>query len=387
MAKTLFELEERLADMNAQISQEADALVQMASDAGAKMEDIRAKKTRVEALKERAALLENEVAQMKQTAKEKLNGGAGAVMSKQEAAGLFYKAALEGDISSLPKMAYEQLGAKPAGNADQGAGSKLLPTTLANELLLEPQVRNPLRERMTVTAITGLKLPKLGFSVADDSFISKDGETAKEMALTGDTVDFGRNELPLKATVSESLLRSSPLNIEAAVNAGLESAQAAKELKVIFATAPASGEEHMSLYAKDSGGKSTLIKQVEGETLLDAILAALGDLEDAYQAGACVVMRRQDYIGFLRTMANSDNLWGKKPEDVIGYPVIFCEKATIPVVGDLRYLHLNFDGDNYFDTDKDVTKRVRYFTCNAEYDIQVVLRSAFRLAAVKAAGT
>ena len=240
---------------------------------------------------------------------------------------------------------------------------------------------------MTVTAITGLKLPKLGFSVADDSFISKDGETAKEMALTGDTVDFGRNELPLKATVSESLLRSSPLNIEAAVNAGLESAQAAKELKVIFATAPASGEEHMSLYAKDSGGKSTLIKQVEGETLLDAILAALGDLEDAYQAGACVVMRRQDYIGFLRTMANSDNLWGKKPEDVIGYPVIFCEKATIPVVGDLRYLHLNFDGDNYFDTDKDVTKRVRYFTCNAEYDIQVVLRAAFRLAAVKAAGT
>ena len=143
MAKTLFELEERLADMNAQISQEADALVQMASDAGAKMEDIRAKKTRVEALKERAALLENEVAQMKQSAKEKLNGGAGAVMSKQEAAGLFYKAALEGDISALPKMAYEQLGAKPAGNADQGAGSKLLPTTLANELLLEPQVTEP----------------------------------------------------------------------------------------------------------------------------------------------------------------------------------------------------------------------------------------------------
>lgn len=103
MAKTLFELEERLADMNAQISQEADALVQMASDAGAKMEDIRAKKTRVEALKERAALLENEVAQMKQSAKEKLNGGAGAVMSKQEAAGLFYKAALEGDISALPE--------------------------------------------------------------------------------------------------------------------------------------------------------------------------------------------------------------------------------------------------------------------------------------------
>ena len=170
------------------------------------------------------------------------------------------------------------------------------------------------------------------------------------------------------------------------MNAGLESAQAAKELKVIFAESPTSGEEHMSLYAKDSGGSNYLCKAVEGADLLDAILAAAGDLEDVYQAGACVVMRRQDYYGFIRSLANAEALFGRKPEDVIGYPVIFCEKATIPVVGDFRYLHLNYDGDTYFDTDKDVTKRLRYFTCNAEYDIHVVLRAAFRLAKVAAAG-
>ena len=55
------------------------------------------------------------------------------------------------------------------------------------------------------------------------------------------------------------------------------------------------------------------------------------------------------------------------------------------MVGDFRYLHLNYDGDTYFDTDKDVTKRLRYFPCNAEYDIHVVLRAAFRLAKVAAA--
>lgn len=384
MPRTMFELEERIADLRMQISTEADGLVTMATDAGAKMDDVRAKQQRVKDLQERLAVLETERAKMAEKAKGTM-GAEGEAMSRQEAAGMFYRAAMMGQMDKLPRMAYEQLGAKPAGNADQGSGSKLLPTTLANELLLEPQVTNPLRGRMMVTNIPGLKLPKLGFAVDNDSFISKDGETAKELKLSGDTVDFGRYELPLKATVSESLLRSTPLNIEAAVNAGLESAQAAKELKVIFAENPTSGEEHMSLYAKDSGGSTYLCKAVEGADLLDAILAAAGDLEDVYQAGACVVMRRQDYYGFIRSLANAEALFGRKPEDVIGYPVIFCEKATIPVVGDFRYLHLNYDGDTYFDTDKDVTKRLRYFTCNAEYDIHVVLRAAFRLAKVAAA--
>lgn len=380
MPKTMFELEERMADLRMQITAEAENLVTMATDAGASMEDVRAKQQRVKDLQERMAVLEVEHAKMADKAKGTMGANGGATMTKEEAAGLFYQGALMGTLDKTPRMVYEQLGAKPADNADQGAGSKLLPTTLSNNLLLEPMTANPLRGRMTVTNISGLKLPKLGFAIDNDDYIAKDGATAKELKMTGDTVDFGRHELPLKATVSESLLRSTPLNIEAAVTAALESAQAAKELKVIFAATPASGEEHMSLYAKDSGGTNYLCTAVEGTTMLDAILAAAGDLEDMYQGGACVVMRRQDYISMIRTMVGHENLFGRKPEDVIGYPVVFCEKATIPVVGDFRYLHLNFDGNNYFDTDKDVTKRLRYFTCNTEYDIHVVLRSAFRLA-------
>ncbi len=384
MARTMFEIEERIADLNAQVAAEAEDVVRMAGDAGAKMEDVRQKRARVSELQERVKLLQEERDRMHKAAQARLGGEGGAQMSRQEAAGLFYRAVLTDSVSTLPKMVYEQLGAKP-DSPDQGNGQKLLPKTLSNNLLMEPTVSNPLRARMTVTNITGLRLPRLGFSVADDDFIDKDGATAKEVALQGDSVDFGRYELPLKATVSESLLRSSPLDIAAAVDAGLTSAQAAKELKQIFNAAPTAGEAHMSLYAKGTGESAGyLIKSVKGTTLLDAILAAAADLEDAYQAGACVVMRRQDYFGFIRDMVGADPLFGKKPEDVIGYPVIFCEKAVVPVVGDFRYLHLNFDGDNYFDTDKNVEKRTRIFTCNAEYDIQVVLRSAFRLAEVTA---
>lgn len=169
-----------------QISTEADGLVTMATDAGAKMDDVRAKQQRVKDLQERLAVLETNAPRWRRRPRATW-GAEGEAMSRQEAAGMFYRAAMMGQMDKLPRMAYEQLGAKPAGNADQGSGSKLLPTTLANELLLEPQVTNPLRGRMMVTNIPGLKLPKLGFAVDNDSFISKDGETAKELKLSGDT--------------------------------------------------------------------------------------------------------------------------------------------------------------------------------------------------------
>ena len=42
-----------------------------------------------------------------------------------------------------------------------------------------------------------------------------------------------------------------------------------------------------------------------------------------------------------------------KPEDVIGYPVIFNDKAIVPVIGDFRYARLNYDIGTIFETDKD----------------------------------
>ncbi len=119
---------------------------------------------------------------------------------------------------------------------------------------------------------------------------------------------------------------------------------------------------------------------VQAETLLDAIIDAFGDLEDMYQDNAICAMRRQDYFAMIRALSNTESLFGKKPEDVLGFKVAFCSKATTPVVGDFRYLHLNFDCPPLYDTDKDVTTRNRLFTLNHWFDVQIRLRSAFRLA-------
>lgn len=385
MEVSLYQMKEDIASLESELRQVKAQVATDAGKPGTKMEDLRALKARGEELTERRDMLQAQVAEMEAQARERLQMGGSQTptMSKAEARGRFYRAALMGEnVRQLPKMVYEQLGAIPADNEDQGTGSNLLPTQMGNELIMEPLVQNPLRAMMTITQITGLELPKLGFMVDDDAFMAKDGATAKEMKLKGDKVTFGNHKMMLRAAVSESVLRASPVNIDAAVSDGLQSAQAAKELKVLFASSPAAGEEHMSLYSAANG-----ITEVEGPTQLDAIMAAYGDLEDMYVENASVVMKRSDYISMIRELSNgAESLYGKKPEEIIGIPVVFCTRATQPVVGDFRFLHYNFNAPSLYDTDKDVKAGNRDFVLTHWYDIRVKLSSAFRRAKVVAPG-
>ena len=386
MEVSLYQMKEELANLDGEIRKAKMQIAEDAGKPGVKMEALRELKTRADELTERRELLAARVTEMEEAAKARMQGGEdpGAVkMSKEEACGRFFQTALMGgNVRQMPKMVYEQLGAIPAGEEALGTGSNLLPTQMSNDLIMEPLEDNPLRAHMTVTQVTGLELPKLGFTVEDDDFIAKDGQTAKEIKLKGDKVTFGNNKMMLKAKVSESILRSSALNVEAAVNSGLQSAQASKELKVIFATAPKVGEEHMSLYSAQNG-----IKEVTGKTMLDAIMACYADLEDPYTSNARVVMRRVDYVNMIRDLANgAESLFGKKPEEVIGLPVVFCSKATQPVVGDFKYLHQNFNSAPLYDTDKDVDSGIRLFVLTHWYDIKVRLSSAFRRAKVAPGG-
>lgn len=388
MALTLYALMEQLSEMDRQIEAERTAALELARTPGSEMTAIRAAQQRVSDLEERRAILDNERTRMEAASRERMeqqNGnGSGAQMSFEEAAGLFFRNVMtDGDVRAMPQMAYEQLGVLPSGSADQGNGSALVPKHLSNRLLLEPKVKNPLRDHMTVTNITGLEVPKLGYTIEDDDFLAKDGESAKEIALSGDTVTFGRNKVHLIAKVSETVLRSTPLDVEGAITAALDSALAAKELKVMFAAAPKEGEAHMSFYQKEED--KYVIPSVEDSDMLSGIIKAFGDLEDVYQAEARCVMRRQDYYAEIRKLANSESLFGKKPEDVLGYPVIFCEKATIPVVGDLSYLQENFDAAPWLDSGKDVHKGLRLMTETCLMDIKRLMNAAFRLVIVTAA--
>lgn len=379
----MVELDKHIDTLRGEIREASDKLLTMTSDTAATMESIREAKTALDGLRERLSIMEEQKAAMAGNIGSL--GNPAPAMTKKEAAGMFYRAVLNGqDVNQLPKMLYEQLGAIPAGNADQGSGSVFLPTQLSNDLLMEPSIVNPLRPYMTVTQITGLELPKMLFQLEDDSFLAKDGETAKELKITGENVRFGRNKMHLIARVSETVLRSSPLNIEAAVTGGLTSAQAAKELSVLFAAAPKTGEEDMSFYAKNTGKTAYLIKEVKGKDLLASILASIADLEDGYRDNARVVMRFADYVTILRALGGDASLYSAQPEQIIGKPVIFCDRATIPVVGDISYMHLNFDSVPWVDTDKDVEKGNRLFTSTTLYDIKPRMRAAFRLATIQA---
>lgn len=382
---TLYALMEQLSEIENQLETERSAAMELARTPGSDMEQVRAAQQRVRDLQERYDILDGERQRLEAQAQERLRrqgDGQNPIMSFEEASGLFFRSVLNQDNRSLPQMAYEQLGLIPEGNTDQGNGSALVPKNLSNRLLLAPKVSNPLRSRMTVTSVTGLSVPKLDFSIGDDDFLSKDGETAKELVAAGDTVEFGRHKAHLVAKVSETLLRSTPLDIESAITSALDSAMANKELSVMFATAPKEGEEHMSFYQTGANA----IKQISGSNLIDTIIDAFGDLEDVYQAGAAVCMRRQDYYKAIRVLANgAESLFGKKPEDVIGYPVIFCDRATTPVVGDFAYLQENFDCPPWMDSDKDVKLGLRLMTETAVYDIKRLLNAAFRLVKVTAA--
>ena len=210
-------------------------------------------------------------------------------------------------------------------------------------------VTNPLRDISTITNITNLEVPKVIFSLDDDNFIT-DGATAKELAASADTIVFGRNKFKVFCDITETVLNGTNTNLVATVNAGLQSGLAKKEKKVAFEAATPTD---MSFYKKNEAGTEYLITAKSGTTMYDAITAALADLEDDYAQNAKIVMRKADYFAMIKDLANgSTTLFMAQPEQILGAPVVFCDLATIPIVGDFTYSHFNYDLNMLYDQDK-----------------------------------
>lgn len=263
-------------------------------------------------------------------------------------------------------------------SSSMGNGGKILPTTMTTELLHEPFVKNQLRGNSALTNITNLEIPRIAFSLDDDDFIG-DGETAKELQAATDTVVFGRHKFKVFASVSETVLRGTNTNLVQTVDAALESGVAAKEKKVAFAKTPKSGEEHMSFYSTQNA-----IKKIEAESKYKAIKGCLADLEDMYSDNAKVFMTKTDYYDIIEVLSNGSNsLYAAQPEQVLGVPVVFCDKAVDPVVGDFSYSHFNYDLDMLYERDKNVRTGMEDFVLTAWFDHQIKLKSAFRIATVK----
>ena len=260
-----------------------------------------------------------------------------------------------------------------------GNGQKILPTTIMTELVTEPYAKNPLRGVSKFTNITNLEVPKIAFTLSDDDFLTSDTETAKEMAASASIIAFKRNKFKVYADITETVLRGTDTNLIAHVENALRSGMAKKEKKIAFAETTSAPDT--SFYNKTASTYD--IKAIEKASLYLAIKAALADLEDEYADNAKIVMRKADYFDLIEALANGNAaLYQAQPETILGAPVIFCDLATKPVIGDFSYSQFNYDLDATYESDKNIHTGVTSFVLTAYLDHKILMKSAFRLATV-----
>ena len=272
-----------------------------------------------------------------------------------------------------------KLNALSTNGTSGNGGENMIPKTTSPDIITEPAYENDLRAHILITNESNLEVPRLLFSCDDDNFVL-DEETAKEVKAKSDIVAFGRFKSKLKAIVSETVLLGSDANLVATVDSSLEGAAAYKEVKMLFSTAD-DANKHMSFYEKES--KKYTIKEVNAASKYLVIKKAIADLPKMYRKNAKVIMTYMDYIDMIEALANGNaTLYGAQPEQILGKPVIFMDEAEIPIVGDLRYLQINYSPDTLYDRDKDVNTGMEQFVLTNWYDIQFILRIAFRLASV-----
>lgn len=378
--KTLYELKQNLDTVGQQLRKVEGDLSQKAVDPTVSMEDIQKLQQSKTDLKQRFDVIKEQHDQMEaeqkakfaqdKKAKKQSFGGLDDKAKQVRAKAEFIRASVTGKPMSED---VKQLIAIPEGN--ESGGDKFLPTNMQKELVHEPFEKNQFRTSAKTTAIKGLEVPKIAYSIDDDDFIDDD-QTAKEIELKGDTATFGRNKFKVKVKLSDTVVHGSDVELVSYVENALRSGLAGKEKKDALAEEPKSGLGHMSFYNRND------VKRVTGEDLYEAITNSIADLHEAYRDNAKVYMRFTDYLKIVKTLANGNaSLFDAPPEKVIGYPTEFVDGAVDPIVGNFDFFQINYDALVY-DSDKDVDKGNYIFVLTAWYDQQRLLDTAFRIAKV-----
>ena len=380
MKVTLFDLKDKLATVSAEIDAVSSWIAEKAAEPSTPMEDIAAKQKRRDELKARFDLIKEEHDKMEEAQRISVATQAGygngldekAVRIKAKAD--FYRSVLTGQAEGKN---FEGLGGIPALSPNLGNGSNLLPINLSSELITEPIEENSLRLIEPVSQISGLIEPILGIEIDDASLEDiTDKDTAREIETSADQIVYGRHMMSIAVTVKTTVLRGTDTNLVSTIESKLRSGIAIKEKMDAFRTVANGTNDHQSFYLNN-------IKTVTGPNIVQAIINAWADLPEIFAGNASCVMRKSDYFNAIQSLANgADTLWGKKPEDVIGIPVIFNDRAVQPVVGDFRFSRQNYDIDAMYATDMDAKKNEHYFVLTAWGDHRIRLRSAFRLVRV-----
>ena len=384
--KNRYLINQQLDGVRASLKEAVNKVEALYADSKSTIEDRREAENVVRDLKERAAKYENDIREMDEEANRQLQNKKNTqgmsekdkiVASKANVIrGMIKKESVADDLKALGGSYF--LNALSTHPSTGQGGAAILPKTTASEAIVEPKKVNKLRDYVRISHESNLEIPKLTFSIADDAFI-EDEATAKELKANGSTVTFGRFKSKVFCDVSETMLLGTDINLVSEVEAGLDSAIQTKEKKHLFGTALPENEKHMSFYEKVSSNYT--IPAVTAESKYLAIKKAIADLGEDYRENAHIIMTYADYLDIIEALANGNStLFMAQPEQILGKPVIFVDAATIPIVGDLSYLQINYHPETISDSDKNVKTGMNTFALTTWFDIQFRLRSAFRLA-------
>ena len=384
--KNRYLINQQLDGVRASLKEAVNKVEALYADPKSTVENRREAENVVKDLKERVQKYENDIREMDEEANRQLQNKKNVqgmsekdkiVASKANVIrGMIKKESVADDLKALGGSYF--LNALSTVTSTGQGGAAILPKTTASEAIVEPKKVNKLRDYVRISHESNLEIPKLTFSIADDAFI-EDEATAKELKANGSTVTFGRFKSKVFCDVSETMLLGTDINLVSEVEAGLDSAIQTKERKQLFGTALPENEKHMSFYEKVSSNYT--IPAVTGETKYLAIKKAIADLGEDYRENAHIIMTYADYLDIIEALANGNaTLFMAQPEQILGKPVIFVDAATIPIVGDLSYLQINYHPETISDSDKNVKTGMNTFALTAWYDIAFRLRSAFRLA-------
>ena len=384
--KNRYLINQQLDGVRASLKEAVNKVEALYADPKSTVENRREAENVVKDLKERVQKYENDIREMDEEANRQLQNKKNTqgmsekdkiVASKANVIrGMIKKESVADDLKALGGSYF--LNALSTHPSTGQGGAAILPKTTASEAIVEPKKVNKLRDYVRISHESNLEIPKLTFSIADDAFI-EDEATAKELKANGSTVTFGRFKSKVFCDVSETMLLGTDINLVSEVEAGLDSAIQTKERKQLFGTALPENEKHMSFYEKVSSNYT--IPSVTGETKYLAIKKAIADLGEDYRENAHIIMTYADYLDIIEALANGNStLFMAQPEQILGKPVIFVDAATIPIVGDLQFVQINYHPETISDSDKNVKTGMNTFALTAWYDIQFRLRSAFRLA-------
>lgn len=380
MARNRVKIQQQLEGCRALLKEAVNKVDEAYADVTSTLEQRAALEATVKDLKNRVEKYENDLKELDDEAaknfelENSIRNARNSGDEKIEAKAELIRAAMKKE-----KVSQRVLNSLGEGSGN-GNGENLLPTTLMTELVTEPFAVNPLRGISTMTNITNLEIPKLAFTLDDDDFLTSNSQTAKEMKLSASKIKFERKDFRVYADITDAVLRGSNVNLVGYVENALRSGMAKKEKKLAFAVGTTNPET--SFYNKTNSNYD--ITAITKESKYLAIKAALADLEDDYADKAKIVMRRSDYFDIIEALANGNaSLYQAQPESVLGAPVIFCDLATIPVVGDFSYSHFNYDLDATYESDKNIRTGITSFVLTGYLDHKIKMKSAFRLALVQ----